>query len=117
MDGKKTRNNLLSLLFYNKFYFISFYTSVSSYLYHFFNNKKLRGRSRRPPDGGGPLPWHKCHHGSNGLERGTPRTMEVIHSHPLPSNNWRQELMVIDYDIVQGLGAVHKVRHAIFGQF
>jgi len=37
------------LLFYNNFYFISFYASVSSSLYHFFDKKKLRGRSRGPP--------------------------------------------------------------------
>jgi len=46
MDGKKTRNNLLSLLFYNNFYFISFYASVSSSLYHFLIKKRSRGRSR-----------------------------------------------------------------------
>ena len=48
MDGTKTRNNLLSLLFYNNFYFISFYISVSSSLYHFLNKKNQEARRRGP---------------------------------------------------------------------
>jgi len=34
MDGKKTRNNSLSLLYYNTFYLILLYTSVSSFLFY-----------------------------------------------------------------------------------
>jgi len=58
MDGKKTRNNYYCLCYYyNKFYFTSFYASVSSSLYHFIN-KKIKRPVTGAPNGGGPLPWH-----------------------------------------------------------
>src|SRR6218665_2294766 len=51
MDGEKTRNNLLSLLFYNNCNFISFYASVSFTLYHFLI-KKIKS-----PVAGAPRRW------------------------------------------------------------
>src|SRR6218665_1769411 len=52
-------NNLLSLLFYNNFYFISFYASVISSLYHILIIKKIKRPVAGVPRRRGPGP--PCH--------------------------------------------------------